>query len=186
MHLRQEKGVEAKVLTLMITDAQRIMNALVFGHEFWIAPIETGIATWLLWRQIGPSSLTVLGIALSKFLNAKRSKFNNIVLAVSTVGSTFIGKNIGKQQQVWLTATEKRISATKMMLSSLKAIKMMGMSEKVGMAIERLRNLEFAASRSFRTLIVGTLFSCIKSFLYKVATLLMSIQRTLPSLWLPL
>src|SRR4051812_26022078 len=67
MRLRQEKGIESKVLTLMISDVQRIMGALAYGHEFWVAPIETGLATWLLWRQIGPSSLTVLGIALSKF-----------------------------------------------------------------------------------------------------------------------
>jgi ATP-binding cassette subfamily C (CFTR/MRP) protein 1 len=67
MRLRQERGVESKVLTLMISDVQRTMGALAYGHEFWAAPIETGLATWLLWREIGPSSLTVLGIALRKF-----------------------------------------------------------------------------------------------------------------------
>lgn len=78
---------------------------------------------------------------------------------VSTLGSTYIGKQIGTQQQIWLAATEKRITATKKMLSSLKAIKMMGASERVGRLVEKLRSLEFAASKSFRTLFVGSLFS---------------------------
>jgi hypothetical protein len=64
------------------------------------------------------------------------------------------------QQGVWLGAVEKRIGATKKMLASIKAIKMMGAGQIVAEALERLRRLEFAASRMFRALIVGTLISC--------------------------
>lgn len=71
MRLKQEKGVESKVLTLVIGDGHRIAESLAWGHEFWVAPIETSLATWLLWRQIGPSSLTVLGIALRKSPSGK-------------------------------------------------------------------------------------------------------------------
>ncbi|KAF7899105.1 uncharacterized protein EAF01_008318 [Botrytis porri] len=45
------------------------------------------------------------------------------------------------------------------MLSSLKAIKMMGASQRVCMAIEKFRDLEFVASKSFRTLLIGILIS---------------------------
>lgn len=65
--LRQENGVEAKILTLMISDVQRITSALAYMHEVWAVPLETGMGTWLLLRQVGPSSLTVLGIVLRKY-----------------------------------------------------------------------------------------------------------------------
>ncbi|KAF7880654.1 uncharacterized protein EAF02_007500 [Botrytis sinoallii] len=55
--------------------------------------------------------------------------------------------------------TEKRIAATRKMLSSLKAIKMMGASQRVRMTIEKFRDLEFVASKSFRTLLIGSLIS---------------------------
>lgn len=61
---RRGKDAESSVLTLIISDVQRITGTLVFFHDIWITPIETAIGTWLLWQQIGPSSLTVLAIAL--------------------------------------------------------------------------------------------------------------------------
>lgn len=66
LRIKQEKGIESKVLTMTISDLQRITAALRFSQEIWIAPVETGIGTWLLWRQVGPSSLAALGIVLGK------------------------------------------------------------------------------------------------------------------------
>ncbi|KAI8630570.1 putative ATP-binding cassette transporter [Xylariaceae sp. FL1651] len=142
LKIKSEKGVESKVLTLMIADIQRITGALGFVQEIWISPIETAVGTWLLWRQVGPSSLTALGIIL-----------------VCTTASVFIGKYAAVQQRVWLAATERRIQATKHMLSSLKAIKMIGADYRTAVAIEKLRTLEFKASKMFRSLVIGSLFS---------------------------
>ncbi|KAI0205035.1 putative ATP-binding cassette transporter [Astrocystis sublimbata] len=142
LRIRQEKGIESKVLTLMISDIQRITSAFRFVQELWIAPIEAGISTWLLWRQVGPASLAALGIVL-----------------ICTVASTFIGLRSAVQQRIWLTATEKRIQGTKNMLSSLKAIKMTGADKAAAAAIKKLRSLEFDSSRSLRKLLVGSLFS---------------------------
>jgi hypothetical protein len=66
LRLRHEKGVEAKVLTLVIGDVHRISTVSAFVHEFWAAPIEAGIGVWLLWRQVGPASLAVLAVAASR------------------------------------------------------------------------------------------------------------------------
>lgn len=68
LRIKQEKGTESKILTLMVGDIQRITVALRFAQEVWIAPIETAIGTWLLWRQVGPSSLAALGIVLGEFV----------------------------------------------------------------------------------------------------------------------
>ncbi|KAH8912445.1 putative ATP-binding cassette transporter [Coniochaeta sp. PMI_546] len=139
---RRGKDAESSVLTLIISDVQRITGTLVFFHDIWITPIETAIGTWLLWQQIGPSSLTVLAIAL-----------------VCTAASTYVGKGLVAQQGRWMSATQKRIGATSSMLSSLKAIKVMGLNHSVGKSIEKLRELEFSASKMFRQLLIATLFS---------------------------
>lgn len=55
---------------------------------------------------------------------------------------------------------EKRIQATKHMLSSLKAIKMTGADRKAAAMITKLRGMEFEASKMFRRLLVAGLFSC--------------------------
>ncbi|KAI1128256.1 putative ATP-binding cassette transporter [Nemania abortiva] len=142
LRIKQEKGIESKLLTLMISDIQRITAALRFSQEIWIAPIETAIGTWLLWRQVGPTSLTALGIVL-----------------VCLVASSTIGKRSAVQQRIWLTATEKRIQATKHMLSSLKAIKMTGADARAAATIRKLRSLEFESSKTLRRLLVSGLFS---------------------------
>jgi hypothetical protein len=66
LKMKQQQGVESRILTLTIGDIQRIVGILGFVQELWISPIETAIGTWLLWRQVGPSSLAALGIVLSK------------------------------------------------------------------------------------------------------------------------
>lgn len=59
-----------------------------------------------------------------------------------------------------MAATEQRIAATKNMLASMKAIKMMGAGQRMGAVIEKLRILEFAASKNFRTLLLCSIVTC--------------------------
>ncbi|KAF7899104.1 uncharacterized protein EAF01_008317 [Botrytis porri] len=82
MRLKQETGLESKVFTLVIADVQKIISAFAYIHEIWAVVLETGLVTWLLWRQIGPSSVTVLTVAL-----------------ICAMGSAFLGKHVGKAQQ---------------------------------------------------------------------------------------
>ena len=42
LRLRLEKGLESKVLTLMVTDMQRVCQAFVSMHDLWSAPVDTG------------------------------------------------------------------------------------------------------------------------------------------------
>ena len=66
LRLKPEKRVESNVLTLMVTDMQRVSQAFSSLHDLWGAPVDTAIATCLLWRQVGPSSLTVLGVTFRR------------------------------------------------------------------------------------------------------------------------
>ncbi|KAF2277337.1 putative ATP-binding cassette transporter [Westerdykella ornata] len=145
LKLKEDKDLESKALTLMISDVQRIVSSGAYFHELWAALVETGIATWLLWRQVGPSSLAVLGLALGTL---HFTKFK-----------PRLAQRPHGEQRVWLSATERRIAATKKMLSSLKAIRMTGLGERVGATIEDLRTKEYAASKMFRVLLVGSALS---------------------------
>ncbi|KAK1757795.1 P-loop containing nucleoside triphosphate hydrolase protein [Echria macrotheca] len=142
LRVPHEKGVEAKILTLVINDVYRIHLASAILHEFWIAPIEVALGIWLLWRHVGPPSLAMIGIALASMSVA-----------------ALIGSRMGGYSAKWLAATEKRIAATTGMLSSLKAIKMMGESKMMSTTIEQLRVLEFEASKIFRTLLAGSVLT---------------------------
>ncbi|KAI3332644.1 putative ATP-binding cassette transporter [Ustulina deusta] len=81
------------------------------------------------------------------------------IVLICTIASVFVGKRSAVQQRVWLAATERRIQATKHMLSSLKAIKMTGADERAAAAINKLCSLKFESSKIFRRLLVGGLFS---------------------------
>ena len=46
------------------------------------------------------------------------------------------------------------------MLASMKAIKMMGVGDRVGKVVEKLRLLEFDVSKQYRQLILGSFVIC--------------------------
>jgi ATP-binding cassette, subfamily C (CFTR/MRP), member 1 len=66
MKLPESDEIESKATTLMVNDVERIMRACTRGHEVWAGTIETGLAAWLLYRQLGPSCLVMLGVAASE------------------------------------------------------------------------------------------------------------------------
>ncbi|SMR50997.1 unnamed protein product [Zymoseptoria tritici ST99CH_1E4] len=136
-----DDGVEALALTLMSSDVQRVVVASSFIHELWAAPLEAGLATWLLWRELGPSSATALALAL-----------------LCAMASLLLGKRVAVAQRTWLQATEQRVRATRKLLVSLKALKMMAMDAAAAASITNLRQLEFAASKPFRSLVIGSVF----------------------------
>ncbi|EQL00063.1 canalicular multispecific organic anion transporter 1 [Ophiocordyceps sinensis CO18] len=141
LRLREDPDTEAKAITLMTSDVQRIVSALEFIHEVWAGAIETGLATYLLYRLVGVSCITMLGLALA------------------TGGCCiWVSKKLSLRQQVWLVAIQSRLAATKRLLDSLKAITMMGTREKVSGFIQELRALEIKAARPFRGLISVSLF----------------------------
>ena len=58
------------------------------------------------------------------------------------------------RQKMWLTAIEKRITATTVMLSSMKGVKMCGLTETLTKTIQDLRVDELNISRKFRKLLI--------------------------------
>lgn len=68
LRLPEGDEIESMATTLMVEDLQRIMSAMARGHEIWAGTIETGLATWLLYRQLGPSCFVMLGFAAGEWI----------------------------------------------------------------------------------------------------------------------
>ncbi|KIH89068.1 hypothetical protein SPBR_06346 [Sporothrix brasiliensis 5110] len=144
MKLPEGDDIESKATTLVVNDVERIMRACARGHEVWAGTIETGLATWLLYRQLGPSCLVMLGVA-----------------AIAGLASTQSVKRMGARQQQWLAATQKRLKSTKHMLDSLKGIKMTSQDDVAYGMLNKLRAAEIKDSAPFRWIIV---ISCFLSY----------------------
>lgn len=59
---------DAKALTLMGTDMERIMTAIRNMHESWASVVQAGVAIWLLERQIYVACVVPTVISLGKTL----------------------------------------------------------------------------------------------------------------------
>lgn len=71
----------------------------------------------------------------------------------------------GPRQQAWFAAMQKRIKPTSQMLTSFKAVKMLGADERIRILIQSLRNLEIKAAKLFRNLLVQKVILCKITFL---------------------
>ncbi|KAJ4417724.1 hypothetical protein N0V82_005998 [Gnomoniopsis sp. IMI 355080] len=134
-------GTEAKATTLMVSDVQQIVSGLVFIHEVWAGVMETALATYLLQRIMGVSSISMLALVV-----------------VCGLSSSFVAGKISVQQRKWFNAMEQRLDATKRLLDSLKSVKMRGAEDRVGQVVNELRRLEIRAARPFRALLTASVF----------------------------
>ena len=61
-------------VTLMSTDVERIEQGLKQLHDFWANLIQTGIATYLLQRELGLACLAPIGLAIGKSFSCLAAK----------------------------------------------------------------------------------------------------------------
>jgi hypothetical protein len=61
---------------------------------------------------------------------------------------------------MWLEAIERRIAATSAMLSSMKGVKMSGLTDVLREDLQRLRVDELEISKRFRKLLIWTMAFC--------------------------
>lgn len=70
----------------------------------------------------------------------------------------------GPRQQAWFAAMQVRLKPTSKMLSSFKAVKMLGADERVRGLITSLRNKEIMTARPFRHTLVQKVTLCKQNF----------------------
>ncbi|KAK5993610.1 ABC multidrug transporter B [Cladobotryum mycophilum] len=129
---------ESSAVALMGNDIETLaerVNALII--EFWANLITVGIAIWMLFAQLGPVCIAPIVIAL-----------------VSLATCTFLGKSLVGRQMHYQQATQDRINFTSEVLGSMKAVKMLGYTERFTQLIEQRRDYDLAEGKHYRIMIV--------------------------------
>jgi hypothetical protein len=67
LKLSTDADSESRAMTLMIADVEGIMGSVKHLNEVWASLVETALATWLLERQVGLASLSMIALVLGTF-----------------------------------------------------------------------------------------------------------------------
>ncbi|KAL4798804.1 P-loop containing nucleoside triphosphate hydrolase protein [Aspergillus venezuelensis] len=131
---------ETTAITLMGTDVERIVNGFKVFHELWASLLDIAIAIYLLERQVGaaclvPAVIVLVFVAVTFKLSAAANKY----------------------QRLWIERIEERLRLTSYTLENIKAVKMLGLSERLYSIIRNLRYIEIVTSTVFRKLLIVTL-----------------------------
>ena len=59
-HGARRKATVGEIVNLMSVDAQRVHDAAMLVHEWWISPLSIALCMYMLWLQLGPSSMAGL------------------------------------------------------------------------------------------------------------------------------
>ncbi|KAK1493023.1 hypothetical protein CTAM01_09650 [Colletotrichum tamarilloi] len=123
-------------VTLMSVDIEAIAASMTFIHDVWAAAIELPVGVYLLYRQVGPPCFLLLIPGL-------------VCTAVTSKLSTLMAP----ARVAWNQGVQKRVSITSSMLTQIKGIKMMGLTDHFSDIIQKLRVSELKLSTKFRILV---------------------------------
>ncbi|KAJ5401745.1 ABC transporter integral membrane type 1 [Penicillium crustosum] len=158
---------ESAALTLMSTDIDGIIEHLENFNDVWARTVEVAIGTWLLQRQVGATCVVPL------------------ILTIACLGGQkLVAKTIGKKQQNWNLAIQKRIQNTSSVLGSIKATKISGLSGILSQALQGHRERELFVSRAFFKGIMW-LNGLGQSTFLRVLFLRLYQPASLPRIWSP-
>ncbi|EFQ31083.1 ABC transporter [Colletotrichum graminicola] len=129
---------DAKAVTLMSTDANGICQSARFFHETWAQVIEVIVGITMLGKEVGwlcPVPLVII------FFCSRMSRY--------------VAKNLQSKQKGWNESTQKRLAMTSSMLSSMKGLKMLGVTAYTESIINSLRLQELDMSSRVRWMMVA-------------------------------
>ncbi|KAI9645295.1 hypothetical protein NHQ30_006030 [Ciborinia camelliae] len=132
---------ESVAVTLMANDTSAICEGFTYIHELWAVPIESSIAMYLLYRQLGLAFLAPCSVAL-----------------ICTAVILTMANWMGNAQKIWIEGIQTRIDVTASMLGSMKAVKMLGFTNPLTTMIQSLRVKEVYLSELFRRLFCARVF----------------------------
>ncbi|PQE21899.1 ABC multidrug transporter protein [Rutstroemia sp. NJR-2017a BVV2] len=128
---------DSAALTLMSTDIERIRMGIRTLHEFWASTIQAALAGWMLYNRLGVVFIAPIGLVIVCF----------VALGI------FISFT-GDSQRTWMAAVQKRVGLTATMISSMKNLKISGLSAAVGDFVQNLRVKELAAGVRWRKIFI--------------------------------
>ncbi|KAI1207078.1 ABC transporter [Annulohypoxylon truncatum] len=137
LHIQSRIHDETAAVTLMSTDVDLVVFSLESLNEVWARVIEVAVGVTLLALQLGWVCVVPI-----------------IVVMISSFGAKHISKHIGGRQKVWVDAVQKRIFITAGVLSEIKAVKMMGLSDVLTKKLQEHRVDETHRMAGFRWSVV--------------------------------
>lgn len=132
---------ESAAVTLMSNDTQAICHGFEMVHDFWAAPLEVGIALYLMSRQLGISSIVPAILALASAIS---------IMSLSRI--------MNHAQKIWMQSIQTRVHETASMLGSIKPVKMLGFTDWLCNIIQGLRVSELSMAVTFRKLLIVRVF----------------------------
>ena len=129
-------------VTLMSTDVDRICQSLVFIHDTWSRTLELVVGVSLLALQIGWVSVMPLVVAI-----------------ISALLDSRVTLLVAGRVKTWTDAVQRRTSLTADILSSMKSVKILGLTRPLHTLLqsERLRELRLQAKFRWSTVWLNTL-----------------------------
>ncbi|KAL3489938.1 P-loop containing nucleoside triphosphate hydrolase protein [Aspergillus germanicus] len=94
---------ESVAVLLMSTYTESICQSASSLHELWAAPIESAVAIFLLYRQLGLTALAPAAVAI-----------------VATPGTLQLARFIGPAKKRWMRGIQTRVDVTASVLASMK------------------------------------------------------------------
>lgn len=94
---------ESVAVSLMSTDTESICQSAATLHELWASPVESAVAIFLLYRQLGLAALAPV-----------------VVAVVATTGMLQLAQFIGVAKKRWMEGIQKRVDVTASVLTPMK------------------------------------------------------------------
>jgi ATP-binding cassette subfamily C (CFTR/MRP) protein 1 len=94
---------ESVAVSLMSTDTESICQNATTLHELWASPIESAVAIFLLYRQLGLAALAPVAVAI-----------------IATAGTLKLSQYIGATKKRWMRGIQSRVDVTASVLASIK------------------------------------------------------------------
>ncbi|EQL03011.1 ABC transporter [Ophiocordyceps sinensis CO18] len=128
-----KRASDMSAITLMDADVGRIQSGIRDLHECWASILETGMASWLLYRQIGVAFVAPV-----------------VVILACTGLTMVVARFAGKRQRHWMELLQRRVALSSAIVPCLPAIKMSGLSHQVGCLVQKCREDEIQGAKRFR------------------------------------
>ncbi|KAF4921761.1 ABC transporter atnG [Colletotrichum viniferum] len=140
INTREADTGDITAVALMGTDVERIHMSMSVFHLLWSSLLDIIIASWLLGLQLSLACLAPIILVLV------------VIAAMSKVS---VATNTA--QKHWIEKIQERLRVTTTMLSEMKAVKMLGLTQVMSNTVQNHRTDEIETSKSFRKLLVATL-----------------------------
>ncbi|XP_063224182.1 ATP-binding cassette sub-family C member 4-like isoform X2 [Bacillus rossius redtenbacheri] len=139
--LRQTTPGQA--VNLLSNDVSRYDQAVIFLHYLWVGPVQTVVATYFMWREVGFCAL--LGV---------------IVLLLFIPLQAYLGKKTSELRMKTAIRTDERVRLMNEIISGIQVIKMYTWEKPFAKLVEKARKNEIKNVR-LTSYIRGTMLSFI-------------------------